>query len=163
MRTARLFILVFAAGLVGCLLAAASAGALDETEAMLVRARKKRMPTPRDRELAREYLSEWVDEAHDDPALRRAFQRIAQGSPPAGEQLPALTRLHANYSRARREAVRRAETGGGQASPGAAQVSGGRRGRWRTGEIAALAGLGFLAVAAGVGWILLARRWRRPA
>ncbi len=139
---------------------AAPVGALDETEQMLIRAQKGLMPSPRDRALAREYLDEWEDTGADDPALRRAFERVVQGAPPAGEQVPALARLQDNYRQARKEAIAQKE-----GRPG-----GGRRGRRlpvigripglrRYVKLALVAGVVF---AIGIGGIL-AVRWRRMA
>ena len=144
---------------------AATARAADDTEAMLSRALGKRKPTFGDRDLARRCLSEWVDEAPDDPALRRALERIAEGCPPASEQIPALTRLQGRYSRAHAEAVARAEqeAGGGAGSPGGVRAAArslglGRLGRKR--DLAVIGAIGVLVVAAGVGWMVVARRRR---
>ena len=139
-------------------LSPAPEGAPDETEQMLIRAREGFSPTRRDRELAREYLQEWEDSGPDDPTLRRAFETIAEGLPPAGGQLPALTRLHENYLDARVEAVAREEgrpyVGWGRR---AARIIGGRSGLRSYAYVAIFACVVF---AAGVGLVLIVRRRR---
>lgn len=140
---------------------AATVRAADEVEDMLSRAVRKRSPTFQDRDLARECLSDWVDEKPDDPAVRRALERIAQGTAPAGEQIPALARLHGRYSRAHAEALARAEkeAGGEAGSPGGVRaVRSVARRRWRRKDLALVAVMGALVVAGGVAWIVVARR-----
>ena len=133
-------------------------GAPDETEQLLIRAREGLAPTRRDRDLAQAYLQEWEDAGPDDPALRRAFQRIADGFRPAGGQLSALTRLHENYLDARAEAIARKE--------GRLYVGwGGRarraiRGRSSLRSYAAVAIFACVVFAAGVGLVLIVRRRR---
>lgn len=159
-RGARRPRLALAAAAAASAFAASPARALDETKQLLDRAREGMTPTDRDRAVAREYLQEWVDTGPDDPALRRAFERIADGLPPAGGQLPALTRLHENYNGARAEAVARAE-GRSDAWPGR-EPRGGSAAGWRPilrsyGKVAAAAGVVF---ALGLGSVLILRRRR---
>ena len=156
--------LAFILTVFACALAAVPARAMDETEALLARARRKSRPTPRDSALAREMLVDWVDEKPEDVTVRRAFERIARGRRPANEQLPALVRLHANYSRSHAEAVAREQgrARGGRVAPGGGPVTAGRPRRWRRRDLAALGAIGSLVLAGGVAWILITH-WRRRA
>jgi hypothetical protein len=154
--------LAFVLPLVACALSAVPARAMDETEALLVRARQRRLPTARDSALASEMLADWVDEKPEDATVRRAFERIARGRRPASEQLPALVRLHAAYSRSHAEAVAReqARPRGGQVRPGGGTSVAARPRRWRRRDLAAIGVIGALVLAGGVVWILVTH-WRR--
>jgi hypothetical protein len=155
--------LAFILPAVACALAAVPARAMDDTEALLVRARQKHAPTPRDSALAREMLADWVDEKPEDATVRRAFERIAQGSPPGNEQLQALARLQVNYSRSHAEAVAREQVRaeGRQVDLEGRPVTAARPIRWRRRDLAALGVIGSLVLAGGVAWIMITRGRRR--
>jgi hypothetical protein len=137
----------------------ASADAREDTAQLLDRATRLVTPTAADREVARDLLSDWVDTHPDDVYLRHAFIRIAEGRPPGAEELAALNRLNERYVRAAREAAAREgaapPTGAlpaRTAPPSRARRSG------AAGDILALGAMTAVVVAAGIAWIIFARR-----
>ena len=137
---------------------AASPG--DETGQMLERAMKRSRPTKQDQMVARDLLTDWVDQHPDDVYLKHAFIKIAQGRPPGAEEMDALNRIHRRYVKARAEAEARAGNAQGANRAAAPSPSGRRVGGWssRLGTVAVVGGMAAVVVVVGVGVILLSHR-----
>jgi hypothetical protein len=152
------------AALLASAFASGDAGALDATEEMLHRARLGQAPTERDRRLARELLAEWRDSEEvapeaGDPGIGRALEAIAEGRRLGAAEQAATVRMGERYLRGRDGPDGRG-AGPPQANPVGVTRSTGRR--WLAGRptaVVALVGTGV--VAAGVGWIIASRRFRR--
>jgi hypothetical protein len=136
---------------------AASPG--DETGQMLERAVKRARPTKQDQAVARDLLTDWVDQHPDDVYLKHAFIKISQGRPPGAEEMDALNRIHRRYTRARAEAEARAG-GAGRGATAAKGPTRRRRGGWseRLGPLAAVAGMAAVVLLIGAGVIIVSRR-----
>ena len=143
----------------------ARARAADETETMLLRARDGRVPSRRDRDIARDLLGEWRESERiapgtGDPALGRTLEAVAAGRRLDPDKAAVAGRLAAGYRVAKAEAAVR-PTGGaasqGTRSPGSRL----RRMRPRNSALLALGGTGVAVVVIGAAWIVARQRFRR--
>ena len=160
-------VLVALAGALTVALAVALAGrparAADETDAMHFRARSGLQATKRDREHARWLLEEWreSERASSEPgdrALGRALAGIAEGRRLAQAEFAALDR-YATTRRADRIAAEGEVPGAASGAERGAGLAASARGRRRRiGWMLAVAGAGAGVLAAGVIWIVAARR-----
>ncbi len=141
--------------LVALVALAPDAVALDEVEAMLLRARSGEAPSERDRVLARELCAEWRDSEEvaarpGDQALGRALEAIALGRGLAGGELAAVARHHEDYVRARAEGPPTRTGALGALRKRAAELGG----------YLPVIGIAAAVLIAGVAWMLIARRRR---
>ena len=137
-----------------------AAGPGDDTGQMLERAVRRARPTKQDQMVARDLLTDWVDQHPDDVYLKHAFIKISQGRPPGGEEMDALNRIHRRYTKARADAEARAGQSQGQGAAAGTSRTRRRGGGWfgRLGSVGVVAVMAILVLLLGVGWILLSRR-----